>query len=130
MAQKLLHSSAQGVAGFPEDDANVSAAASRAPPHNGQSVALSRSLAGWALFAVHLFKGDKVHRDFGQQRLKLQPLFQDLLCPLVLSHFRLCPFVSFLQALLRNIKPRSKLLYLKEKLLICFTALFITSLRV
>jgi hypothetical protein len=26
-----------------------------------------------------------------------------------------------LQVLLRNIKPRSKLLYLKEKLLLCFT---------
>ena len=39
---------------------------------------------------------DKAHRQLGQQRLKLQPLFQGLLCPLVLGHFRLHPFVSLL----------------------------------
>jgi hypothetical protein len=66
---------------------------------------------------------DKERRDFGQQRLKLQPLFQDLLYPLALGHFRLHPFVSLLQALLRDSKPRSKVFYLKGKLLICFTAL-------
>ena len=76
-------------------------------------------------FAVYLVSGqvDKARRQFGQQRLKLQPLFQDLLCPLALGHFRLHPLVSLLQALLRDIKPRSKLFYFKEKLLLCFTAL-------
>ena len=40
---------------------------------------------------------------------------------LTLGHFRLHSFVSLLQALLRDIQPRPKLLYLKEKLLLCFT---------
>jgi hypothetical protein len=66
---------------------------------------------------------DEASRDFGQQRLKLQPLFQGPLCPLALGYFRLHPSVSFLQALLGDIKPRSKLFYFKEKLMICSTAL-------
>jgi hypothetical protein len=65
----------------------------------------------------------KVRRQLGQQRLKPQPLLQNLLCPLALGYFRLYAFVGLLQALLRNSKPRSKLFYFKEKLLICFTAL-------
>jgi hypothetical protein len=37
----------------------------------------------------------------------------------VLGHFRVHPFVSLLQALLRGSKPGSKFFYLKDKLLIC-----------
>jgi hypothetical protein len=65
---------------------------------------------------------DEARRDFGQQRLKLQPLFQGPLCPLALGYFRLHPSVSFLQALLSDIKPGSKFFYLKDKLLICFAS--------
>jgi hypothetical protein len=65
---------------------------------------------------------DKVGRQFGQQRFKLQPFFQDLLCPPALGHFRLHPFVGLLQALLRDSKPGSKFFYLKDKLLICFAS--------
>jgi hypothetical protein len=65
---------------------------------------------------------DKVGRQLGQQRLKLQPFFQGLLCPLALGHFRLHPFVGLLQALLRESKPGFKFFYLKGKLLICFAS--------
>jgi hypothetical protein len=65
---------------------------------------------------------DKARRQLGQQRLKLQPLFQGPPCPLALDYFRLHPFVSLFQALPRDSKPGSKFFYLKDKLLICFAS--------